>query len=217
MLNTQVGGRGGYLIRGGRGDNRHCVAPGDMRVYQRARFGVDQASNLLEVQFLCHFCVGTFVYAAHKLRVNRHQSREAEAAQAKARHGADYFHQLPGRDVAAPDLFPDKGCGGIAGNNGAVKIKDRGDLGAAGRRLNVFQKCLEGAHGCSLWCLMSITQNLGLGVALGKIAGCAGGAGIKKPPGQRPDGVQGVKLFSFLPRYFFPARTGTRPPGPKHL
>ena len=216
MLDPHVGGRGCHLVRGCRRDNGHCMAPGDVRVHKSARFRVDEARNLLEVELLRHLRVNAFFYTSHKLRVNGHQTREAEAAEAKARHGAHHIDQLSRRYVAATNLFPDKGCGGIASNNSAVEIKYRGNLRAAGRRLDVFQKCLEGAHDGSLSCPMSIPQILGLGVALGDITTSRSGLDIKKPPGQRPDGIQGVKLFLFCPG-IFPARCRNTSPGPKHL
>ena len=149
MVYAQVGRGRLHLVGSRRGNNGHCVSPGEVGFHQGAGFGVDQAGDLLVIQFLTQLPVGLFLYAPHELGVDSHHGREAEAAEAETGHGAQQLDEFLRRQVSPPDLLADKGGGGITGDDGAVEIEDCRDPRPAGRGFDILQQLFNCGH-CKL-------------------------------------------------------------------
>ena len=234
MFDAQVGRRRLDLVGRGGGNDGYRVSPGDMSRYQGARFGIDQACDLPGIELLAHVVVGALLDAAHELGVDGHQPGKAEVAKTETGHRRHYLCQLPRRQVAAPDLLPDEGGGGVAGDDGAVKIEYGGDFRASGCRLDVLQKFTNRSHGRSPVCAVSITHYSGVGVVGRPSCGANPSVSARwslpasclwrhdvrtvhkksRRAGDR-DGVSGVRLSFFLPRNFFPARYRNTSPWPQ--
>ena len=147
VFDIEVGSGRLHLIGRRRGDDGHGVPPGQMGLHQGAGLRVDQPGDLLVIQLFAHLPVGLLRYAPHELGVDRHHCGKAHVAQAEAGHGAHQFHQFPRCQVSPPDLLANEGRGRITCDERAVKVKNGGHAGAAGRGLDILQQLFCRRHG----------------------------------------------------------------------
>ena len=111
MINAQACSGVFYLIRrGGRYDG-NSVPFGLVCFYECARFRVDEAGDLFGIQLSSHLVIGLFLNATHELGVDGHHAREPHIAEPKIGHGPHQFDKLAHGQIAAFELFADKGCG----------------------------------------------------------------------------------------------------------
>ena len=146
MLDIQVPGRGQHLVGGGGRNDGYRVTLGQVGINQGTRFRVDQAGDLPGVELFAHVEVGLFFDAAHELGVDRHHAGKSQTPQTETPHGPHEFEELPGRQVTTAELFADKGCRRVAGDERAVKIENGGDFRAVRRGFDILEELVDGGH-----------------------------------------------------------------------
>ena len=117
-----------------------------MRLDDRARLGIDFARDMLLVELLAELDEALLVDPAHEFRGARHQSRKTDRAEAVLRDDLRGFGNLLDRHFAALEFLAQHRGRGVARDDRAIEIEQRGDMRSGFGRQDFFQMRLRPRH-----------------------------------------------------------------------